>query len=361
MKLCLPTHHTHTLRRLALALILASLAACGESGDTAPGAQPSSDKAVVVSVATVTSAVLAQPLVRSGTLRAHRTVKLYSQEEGRVEALPVYEGDAVTAGAMVARLDDRLLSAELRKAEALTRQTELNLHRIQRLTDRKLVSADEQLRAETEARVAAAEVSLLKTRMGYTTIRAPFDAVVTERLVEPGDVVQRFAHLLTLADPQSLMIDVGVSELVLPTLTTGAVVEVSIDALGAPRYAGHITRIHPTVAADTRQGIVEVELAPVPACAQAGQLARVYLPGESKTRRSVPLNALRQDPSGEYVFVVDAASIAQRRNVSSGTSLGEHIEILDGLRDGDRVVTRGFIELTPGMPVQIVEGTGVAP
>ncbi len=342
-------------------ILLASLAACGESGDTAQSAKPASDKAVVVSVATVDSTALAQPLVRSGTLRARRTVKLYSQEEGRIEALPVYEGDAVAAGTMVARLDDRLLSAELRKAEALNRQTELNLQRIQRLTDRKLVSADEQLRAETEARVAAAEVSLLKTRMGYTTISAPFDAVVTERLVEPGDVVQRFAHLLTLADPQSLMIDVGVSELVLPTLTTGAVVEVSIDALGAPRYAGHITRIHPTVAADTRQGIVEVELAPVPAGAQAGQLARVYLPGESKTRRSVPLNALRQDPSGEYVFVVDAASIAQRRNVSSGTSLGEHIEILDGLQDGDRVVTRGFIELTPGMPVQIVEDTGVAP
>ena len=329
--------------------------ACDENSDDAADSAKFLDKPVAVTITTVSSAALAQPLVRSGTLRARRTVKLYSQEEGRIEALPVYEGDAVAAGAVVARLDDRLLNAEMRKAEALHRQAEQNLQRVQRLTDRKLVSADEQLRAETEAQVAAAEVSLLKTRLGYTTISAPFAGVVTERLVEPGDVVQRFAHLLTLEDPQSLIIDVAVSELVLPTLKADAVVEVSIDALGAPRFAGHIARIHPTVAADTRQGIVEVELAPVPAGAQAGQLARVYLPGEVLRRLSIPLTALRRDQHGEYVFAIDAANIARRVGVKSGASLGDRIEILTGLQDGDRVVTRGFIDLADGKATQIID------
>ncbi len=347
------------LRKLLLAVTISAVTACGQTpGDD--GDKPS-EKAIVVSVATVSSAAQAQSLLRTGTLRARRTVKLYTQEEGRIDALPVYQGDRVAAGSVVARLDNSLFNAELRKAEALQRQAELNLQRVQRLAERKLVSADEQLRADTEARVAAAEVSLLKTRLGYTTLKAPFDAVVTERLFEPGDAVPRYAHLLTLADPNSLMIDVGVSELLLPALQTGAAVEVSIDALGSTRHAGQITRIHPDVDAVTRQGIVEVELAPAPAGAQAGQLARVYLTGDIATRRSIPLNALRQDPNGEYVFVIDDTQTAQRRSVHSGASFGTSIEILDGLNDGERVVTRGFIELAAGKRVQIVGDNDATP
>lgn len=345
---------SRTLRGFALTVVLASLAACGDTSDNTAHSAKSQDQPVAVSVAIVSSTALAQPLVRSGTLRARRSVKLYSQEEGRIEALPVFEGDKVAAGAVVARLDDRLLGAEVRKAAAVQRQAEQNLQRVQRLAERKLVSADEQQRADTALAVAAAEKSLLETRLGYTTIHAPFDAVVTERKVEPGDAVPRFAHLLTLADPQSLMIDVAVSELVLPSLKVDAAVEVSIDALGAARFVGHIARIHPTVAADTRQGIVEVALTPVPDGAQAGQLARVYLPGEALQRLSIPLTALRRDQRGEYVFVVDAADTAHRVAVQSGVSLGERIEILAGLQDGDRVVTRGFIDLADGKPTQII-------
>lgn len=353
MQLYSPNRLSVMLRLLALTVVLAALVACGEkSGDSAHGAK-AKDTPIAVSVAAVSSTALAQPLVRSGTLRARRSVKLYSQEEGRIEALSVFEGDKVAAGAVVARLDDRLLSAEVRKAEAVRRQAEQNLRRVQQLAARKLVSTDEQQRADTALQVATAEASLLQTRLGYATLRAPFAAVVTERKVEPGDAVPRFAHLLTLADPQSLMIDVAVSELVLPTLKVDAAVAVSIDALGAPRFVGRITRIHPTVAADTRQGIVEVALTPVPDGAQAGQLARVYLPGEMLQRLSIPLAALRRDPSGEYVFTVDAANTAHRVGVKSGVALGERVEILEGLQDGDRVVTRGFIDLADGKPVQI--------
>ena len=353
MKLYLPSRLSRALHLLTLTIICAALTACGDkSGDTAHSAKLA-DQPVAVSVATVSSTALAQPLVRTGTLRARRSVKLYSQEEGRIEALPVFEGDSVAADTVVARLDDRLLSAELRKAAAVQRQAEQNLQRVQQLADRKLISTDEQQRADTALQIAAAEKSLLETRLGYTIIRAPFAAVVTERKVEPGDAVPRFAHLLTLADPQSLMIDVAVSELVLPTLELGAPVEVSIDALGAPRFVGHITRIHPTVAADTRQGIVEVALTPVPEAAQAGQLARVYLPGEILKRLSIPLTALRRDQSGEYVFAVDAGNTAHRVGVKSGLSLGDRIEILSGLQDGDRVVTRGFIDLADGKSIQI--------
>lgn len=321
----------------------------GETQTTAAAVKP-----VAVSSITVRSEPLAQTLVRSGTLRARRIVRLHSQEEGRIEALPVFEGDRVKAGAVLVRLDDRLLRAELNKAEANRQQAQQDAARLQRLSGRKLVSEDEQLRAETALRVAEAEESLLKTRLGYATITAPFDGVVSQRMVEPGDAVPKFAHLLTLVDPQSLVTEVSVSELVLPTLQVGDAVQVRIDALGSTQFAGRIERIHPTIDAATRQGVVEIALSPVPPGAQAGQLCRVYLPGEVQQRLTVPLTALRQDVEGEYVFTVDASDTARRTSVHSGMSLDDRIEILEGLKDGDRVITRGFINLSAGKPVEIV-------
>ena len=328
--------------------------ACGDK--PAADAQPEAraEQPVTVSVVTVQTEPVAQTLVRSGSLRARRIVRVHSQEEGRVEALPVYEGDQVRAGALLVRLDDRLLRAELNKAEATRMQAAQDYARLQRLSGRNLVSADEQLRAETALRVAEAEESLLKTRLSYATLTAPFDGVVIERNVDPGDAVPKFAHLVTLVDPQSLVTEVSVSELVLPGLQVGDAVQVRIDALGETRFTGRVERIHPTVDAATRQGLIEIALAPVPAGAQAGQLCRVYLPGRLEPRRTVPLTALRQDPEGEYVYRVDEEGRARRVPVRSGVSVDDRIEILEGLADGDRVITRGFINLSAGKRVEII-------
>lgn len=342
------------VRLCVCACALMLLSACNQSPAPADKANSREEQPVKVSVIEVRSEPLAQTVVRSGTLRARRSVRLHSQEEGRIDSLLVYEGDPVKAGTVLVRLDDRLLRAELNKAEAARQQAAQDHARLQRLVARKLVSEDEILRAETTLRVAEAEESLLKTRLGYATLSAPFDAVVTERKVEPGDVVPKFAHLLTLEDPRSLITEVPVSELILPTLRIGDSVQVRIDALGDARHTGRIERIHPTVDATTRQGLVEIALTPVPPGAQAGQLCRVELPGVMQARRTVPLIALRQDPEGEYVYSVDAEGRARRTPVRSGVALGERIEILDGLADGDRVITRGFINLSAGRPVQIV-------
>lgn len=354
MNMPLRTPLSRALQAFGCAALLSLGTGCSDPSTSNKPDDADSVKPVAVAISVVSSAPLGQTLVRSGSLRARRSVRLHSQEEGRVEALPVFAGDAVKAGALLVRLDDRLLRAEFNKAEATRQQAAQDLTRLQRLVERKLISEDELLRAKTALRVAEAEESLLKTRLGYATINAPFDGIVSERKVEPGDAVPKFAHLLTLVDPQSLFTEVSVSELVLPTLKIGDAVPVRIDALGTTEYLGRIERIHPTIDASSRQGMAEIALTTVPPGAQAGQLCRVYLPGEVQERRAIPLTALRNDTEGEYVYTLDASDTARRTRVSSGISLGDRIEILDGLNDGDRVITRGFINLSDGDLVEIV-------
>jgi membrane fusion protein (multidrug efflux system) len=293
--------------------------------------------------------------VHTGTLRARRTLRVFVQEEGRITALPFFEGDQVRKGELVLRLDDTLLRAELDKALASRQQAEVDLKRLQGLSGRQLVSEDELARARTAVEVARAEEAVLRTRLGYTVEKAPFDAVVSARLAEPGDVVARYTHVLTLTDPASLVIEVAVSELTLPDLQVGDPVEVRIDALGPPPFAGRILRLHPSLDPLSRQGLAEVALDPVPAGAQPGQFARVTLRGAAHERVLVPFTALQRDRERELVFRVGPEGRAERVPVRSGERHGNDVEVLDGVAAGERVVVRGFLGLRDGRQVTIVE------
>ena len=292
--------------------------------------------------------------VRTGTLKARRTVSIFNQEEGRIDRMDVREGDRVKAGQIIVALDHKLRSAELAKATAIRKQADVDLKRIRELIKRNAGTQERLDNAQTELAVAVADESLIRTRLEYAQIRAPFDGIVTERRVEPGDIAPRNSHLLTIIDPASLMTVVSISELVIPRLKTGDPAEVKIDALGGTSWPARIGRIHPTIDPRTRQGTVEVELAPVPKGAIAGQLCRVQLRAPKIDKLVIPFAALRRDREGEYAFIVmdDTATL---KRVRSGLRLGNQVEILEGLSPGDAIVVRGFLDLRAGKKVTIVD------
>ena len=347
-----PTPGCLTAGTLFLVCLAWSLPGCGPQSEPAGKAEQTVH---LVETAPVISDSLSVVRTRTGTLRALREVEIHTQEEGRITALPVYEGDRVAAGDMVVKLDDALIKAQLERAVATRKQAEQNLNRLKELRGKKLVSEDEYTRSQTQLEVSEADERLLKTRLGYTTINSPLNGVVSERLSEPGNVAERYQHLLTISDPSSLVTELPVSELILPDLAVGDVARVRIDALGDRIYEGRIIRIYPTLDPLTRRGTIEVEITPVPAGAAPGQLCRVELSTRAALRRVIPFSALRRDERSEYVYVVDDEGRVLRVDVTSGLRLGEKVEIRQGLVDGQQVVTRGFLNLIPGMPVKRVE------
>ncbi len=344
--------HRRLFAVLWLGFALSVLTACK------PAPQPDTgrgEREHLVATARVTSDSLSVVRTRTGTLRARREVKVYTQEEGRITALPFYEGDRVEKGDVVLRLDDTLVRAQLARAAATRKQAEQNFTRLKELRSRKLVSEDEYTRAVTQLEVAEADERVLQIRLGYTTVRSPIDGLVTARLSEPGNIVERHDHVLTISDPSSLVTELPVSELILPVLEKGDSARVRIDALGDQVYEGRITRIHPSLDPVTRRGTIEVELEPVPQGASPGQLCRVELSTHAAERRVIPFSALRRDEESEYVFVLDEQNQAQRVAVKSGLRLAEKIEITSGLEDGQRVITRGFLGLAAGKQVKPVD------
>ncbi|MCW8835077.1 MAG: efflux RND transporter periplasmic adaptor subunit [Rhodospirillales bacterium] len=338
----------------AICAIFFLLSGCDQ--DTAgPGkAGKKAVKAHLVEVVTVRDELVRHETVRTGTLTARRVVRIFNQEEGRIETIGAFEGDQVKQDQALVTLDRRILKAELDKAVAARKEAESNFTRVRNLWEKKIATQEKWIEAETTLQVAKAEETLIRTRLGYTEIIAPFDGVISERKAEPGDIAPRHTHLMTLIDPKTLYTRVGVSELMLPHLKMGGGVGVRIDALGDQVWSGRIERIHPTVDPRTRQGIVEVALDPVPPGAAAGQLCRVSLGTPESMRRLLPFAALRHDNKGEYVYVVVDGK-AEKRWIRTGLRLGDKVEALEGLSDGELLVIRGFLDLVPGKPVKAVD------
>ncbi|KAA6184349.1 efflux RND transporter periplasmic adaptor subunit [Thiohalocapsa marina] len=326
----------------------------GAASPASPPSQRPGSGHLVTAITTQRAPVSAQH-ERPGTLRLRRLVRLYSQEEGRITALDVFEGDAVRQGQVLARIEDDLLRAELDKARATRAQEALDVERLADLTRRKAASEDELAQARTALAVAEAEVRLLQTRLDYTRVEAPFAGVITERLVEPGDFVTKKTHLLTLADPASLIAEVYVSELVLPQVALGDPVRLRIDALGGQPLAGTILRIHPTLSETSRQAPVEVRFERIPDGARAGQFIRAELTTAAVPRLLVPFRALRQDRDGQFVWIIGDDGTAVKRPVQSGLRIADDIEILTGLAPAEQVITRGFLGLTQGKAVTRAE------
>jgi membrane fusion protein (multidrug efflux system) len=345
------------LLKIVLAVTGLLLAACSSESDGADGANKKKGPAHLVKLAAVSKTALKYTADRTGSLQAVREVKLFNQEEGKVVRVHVHEGDDVRTGQVVLRLDDRLLRAEVDKATATLKQAKLDVKRVEQLFAKKLIAEEAVSRARTSLEIARAEERILRTRLGYMTITAPFNGKVAERRIEPGDVAPKHTHLLTLIDPSLLITDVLVSELVLPYVKVGDNADVRIDALGDAVYPGEILRIYPTVDPATRRGRIEVALKSVPAGAQPGQFTRVTLHTANNEHLVVPLASLRRDLQGEYVFVFADGKV-HRTAVRSGVRLADKVEIREGLSVGQQVVAKGFIGLVDGQPVKPVTDAG---
>ena len=156
-------------------------------------------------------------------------------------------------------------------------------------------------------------------------------------------------------DPDIMTAAVQVPEQLHSRVAVGDAVKVRIDSLGDRSFDAKILRIHPVVDAQTRQGTVEIRLNPVPGSARPGQLCRVTLETAETPRLLIPLSALQFDGRGSFVYFLSEDSKAMHRPVTIGLQIGESIEIIDGVDDGDQIVSRGFLGLKSGKTVRVVE------
>jgi RND family efflux transporter MFP subunit len=309
----------------------------------------------VVETAPVEVGTIARRVTVSGVVEPIRAVGINSQISGAILAVEALEGDVVRAGTVLARLDDRELRAQVASAAASHELALASFQRSERLRERQVITAAEYDRDRAALAAAEAQLEQLQTRLGYTTIRAPITGVVTEKSIEAGDIVGVQTRLFTLADVDTMVVRVQVSELDVVQLHPGDAVAVALDAFPGQPLTGRIRRIFPAADPSTRLVPVEIALRQEgERLARSGFLARIELAlGARNNVLLVPASAVVGDAGSAAVFIVQDGT-ALRRSVRTGLNSEGRVEILSGIKAGDPVVIAGNNGLRDGAEVRVV-------
>jgi RND family efflux transporter MFP subunit len=349
-----------------LAVVSLGLAACGgseqPSGAAAqtrrpggPGGGPGGSQIVAVETRAVENGRIARAITVPGTVEPIRTVGVNAQLAGALRTVVAEEGTFVDEGAVLATVDDREISAQLGSAEAAYQLARATLDRSERLRERQVITAAEYERDRAALAAAEAQRDQLRTRAGYATIRAPVTGIVTEKLVEAGDLVGNQTRLFTIADISTMVVRVQVSELDVVLVSPGDPVDVQLDAFPGRTLAGRVRRVFP--AADPASRLVPVEVAitgPDARLARPGFLARLrFALGARENVMLVPASAIVSDGGNPAVFVIENDR-AERRPVTMGVTSEGRVEIVNGVQTGETVVVAGTNNLRDGSVVRVV-------
>jgi RND family efflux transporter MFP subunit len=331
----------------------------------------------------------------SGYVVAQRKAAVASKITGRLISLSVEEGSRVKTGEVIARLENEDSQAALNRAQAnvnLARSTldqakaeledaQLSYRRNEQLVAKGFVAQStldasearyKGAKAGVAAQVAAiraAEAALeeAKVLVEYANIRAPFDGVVLTKSADIGDIVTPLgaaanakAAVVTMADMSSLQVEVDVSESNISQVRVGQSCDVRLDAFPDLRFRGGVHMIVPTADRTKASVLVKVAFKEVDPrilpemSAKVAFLSREIQPEEEKPLKAVPASAVVSRGGQSVVFLLDGERVVQRP-VRTGRRMDTMIEILEGLGEGDKIVTNPGSDLKSGAGVKIPE------
>jgi RND family efflux transporter MFP subunit len=291
------------------------------------------------------------PLVEEsvGTLQSRTRVEVSPQIQATILEITRNAGDRVAAGEVVVRLDPRDLDARVgqaeqaeRAAEANNKQAEADYARSRELLARGAVSQQEaenaRLRVEvTSASLGEARRALEQARIArsYAEIRAPVSGVVIEKNQNAGDVAMPGKPILSLYDPALLRLEAPVRESLAVNLRRGQAVRVRLGP-DQRETSGTVDEIVPQADAATRSFLVKVLVSAGEGEFYAGMFGRLLLDVGTERVLVAPAGAIERVGQLEFVTAVTTGGL-ERRFVQTGRSFGDCIEVLSGLRSGDRV------------------------
>lgn len=331
----------------------------------------------------------------SGYVVAQRKAAVASKVTGRLVSISVEEGTKVKKGEVIARLENEdavaaqeqaaanleIARADLEQARAELYDATINFNRHKELFENGLVSkaeydASEARYKKAEAAVTGAEAAIkanaaalhrADVSLGYTLIRAPFDAVVLTKNADVGDIVtpigaaaEAKAAVVTIADMSSLQVEVDVSESNIEQVKLGQPCEIQLDALPDSRFRGEVHMIVSTANRTRATVMVKVRFLDKDSrilpemSAKVAFLQRQVKPEELKSRTAIKPESIITRNGKKSVFLIKGDRVVETP-ITTGAQIGDMTEVLHGIQAGDRIVTEPSDELKNGTKIKIVE------
>lgn len=310
-------------------------------------------ESVPVEVAVASRRAVAASYTGTAALEPRAESQVVAKTSGVALAVLVEEGQRVSAGQPLVRLDPDRARLAVAQSEAQMRKLENNYQRAQKLVGQQMVSAADvdQLRFDLEN--VRAQYRLATLELSYTTVVAPISGVIASRSIKTGNFVQINTPIFRIVDNSRLEATLNVPERELATLRAGQPVTLSADALPGQSFTGIVDRIAPVV--DSGSGTFRVVSAfdGTAHSLQPGMFGRIRIDYDQRADALVVPRLALLDDGEPAVFRVRDGKVA-RVPVKLGYAEGPWVEIRDGLAAGDQVVTAGKVALRDGTAVQVI-------
>jgi membrane fusion protein, multidrug efflux system len=341
------------LIRAALAGGYCVVAGCsGPDADAGgPGAAAAQEEVVNVLTAAATMRPMGVEIEAVGTARANESVDVTSKASNTVVAIRFREGDLVRRGDVLVELDAAETRAALAEAQAALADSQSQFKRSRELFSSKALSESQLEQIEATLKGDQARVAVAQARLDDTVIRAGFAGRTGFRRVSVGSLVSPGTVITTLDDASIIKLDFTVPETYLYVLRKGLPVKAQTAGLPGHEFQGVVANLDSRVDPVTRSIAVRAEIPNKEGPLRPGMFMTVSLQGDVGPTLLVPEAAIVPEQGSTFVWVVHDG-IVERRSVRLGKRRPGEVEIVEGLREQERVVVEGTQNVRDGSRVR---------
>ncbi|WP_319231696.1 efflux RND transporter periplasmic adaptor subunit [Draconibacterium orientale] len=309
------------------------------------------EKPISVQTMQVNSANSANTYTYTGTFEPHKETKLSADIQGKVSKVLVDLGSSVNKGETLIQLDNSLLKLQLQTIELQIEGLETDVKRFTILAAADAVQGVQLEKAELGLKTAKVQKATLDEQISKTTIRAPFNGIVTAKLTEEGAFAAPGMPLLQLTEISKLKFTVNVPENQLSQFSLQQVCKVSADVYPELAFEGKVSMVG-SKANMGNSYPVQLELQNTPDLKiKSGMFGKVKVSTQGNENQiSIPASAMVGTTIQPQVYVVKNGS-AHLQNITIGERLEDKVIVQAGISEGDQIVINGFINLYDGAKV----------
>ena len=294
-------------------------------------------------------------ILTTTTLEAEKLVDIVSNSSGQLMKLQVEEGDRVKSNQTLAVIDQRSLQALFEESKIKVSNNALQYKRSVLLHKKKIISRQDVDNIKYQYDTSKIQLRRARLNLEFATIRAPFSGIITRRLVDRGKMVRSGEVLFSVANIVPLRARIYIPENEINRIKLKQSVQIFVESAPNVKFVGKISMISPVV--DPNSGTVKVTLDITRNLSKLrpGMFANVRIITEThRNVLSIPKKALLIDTEENEVFVFDAGT-ARKARLKLGFADGHALEVIEGLKKGDLVITVGHEGLKEGSAVRLAD------
>ncbi|MCR9014166.1 efflux RND transporter periplasmic adaptor subunit [Aquiflexum gelatinilyticum] len=316
-----------------------------------PGGPQGSGQPIPVNVVEIRPERLENNLSVTGTIIPNESVNLRAEISGLVKKISFNEGQFVKKGTPLIYLNDDELNAQYQRLDFTRKLFQSQENRQKQLLAKEAISQEEYDIVLNQFNTNLSDIKLVEAQLTKTVIRAPFDGVLGLRMISEGSVIGPSDVIANIVNIDPIKIEFSIPERYANQVSVGSKIIFSNESEGKD-VEGTVFAFEPTIDTGTRTLKIRAQSPNRERKFLPGMFVRIkYILGVEENALMVPAESVIPELAGYKVFIVNQESKIEERKVSIGTRTESFVQIVDGLKEGDLVLSTGVLQVRTGMPV----------